>query len=270
MIISFKIFYIINPAVHSAITNNQKERLTMHNKPRVNWTPFALFALAIFAWFVFPLFSFVLIAGVIQQGILGGFSGKVGPVVGGNWKDINYMRSWVKPANPNTAAQQTQRTRFTTILEYARQVLSTLIQPYWDPYYSDKSGFNAIMSDWLVNSDSSNLLVAACSVSKGTLAPQTITSAALDGTLLSAIWTENLVGNQLTTDVAHAVVFDKANGNLYFSDGDTATTRGDESMSITLPAGLVATNLECFFFFSQGSGSEMIISDSDHVTGQEA
>jgi hypothetical protein len=30
--------------------------------------------------------------GKINQGILGGFSGKVGSVVGGSWKGISYMR----------------------------------------------------------------------------------------------------------------------------------------------------------------------------------
>lgn len=31
--------------------------------------------------------------GTIKKGILGGFSGKVGTVVGGSWKGISYMRS---------------------------------------------------------------------------------------------------------------------------------------------------------------------------------
>ena len=31
--------------------------------------------------------------GRISKGILGGFSGTVGTVVGGNWKGIDYMRS---------------------------------------------------------------------------------------------------------------------------------------------------------------------------------
>ena len=30
--------------------------------------------------------------GTINQGILGGFSGKVGTVIGGSWKGITYMR----------------------------------------------------------------------------------------------------------------------------------------------------------------------------------
>lgn len=31
--------------------------------------------------------------GTIKQGILGGFSGKVGNVVGASWKGIDYIRS---------------------------------------------------------------------------------------------------------------------------------------------------------------------------------
>ena len=39
--------------------------------------------------------------GKISQGILGGFSGKVGTVIGGNWKGIDYMRSKAsKVTNP--------------------------------------------------------------------------------------------------------------------------------------------------------------------------
>jgi len=44
--------------------------------------------------------------GKISQGILGGFSGKVGSVVGANWKGINYMRAKaVSVANPRTDGQ---------------------------------------------------------------------------------------------------------------------------------------------------------------------
>jgi hypothetical protein len=73
-----------------------------------------------------------------------------------------------------------------------------------------------------------------------------------------------LVGNQLATDVAHAVIFDKSTGILYYSDGAVPKTRTDEGIDITVPAGLTATNLECYLFFSQGSGSTMIVSDSAH------
>ena len=48
--------------------------------------------------------------GVIKRGILGGFSNKVGPVVGSSWKGIDVIKSKpVSVSNPNTPAQQAQR-----------------------------------------------------------------------------------------------------------------------------------------------------------------
>ena len=41
--------------------------------------------------------------GTIKKGILGGFSGVVGTVTGGNWKGIDYMRSRATSiSNPRT------------------------------------------------------------------------------------------------------------------------------------------------------------------------
>ena len=54
--------------------------------------------------------------GKIKQGILGGFSGKVGTVVGGAWKGIDYMRSLATSiSNPKSPAQVIVRTNFATI-----------------------------------------------------------------------------------------------------------------------------------------------------------
>jgi len=86
--------------------------------------------------------------GVIKQGILGGFSGKVGSVVGSSWKGIAVMKS--KPlsvTNPQTAAQTAQRDKMTGIVAVARIVLAALIQPYWNPFAQKMSGYNAFVSE---------------------------------------------------------------------------------------------------------------------------
>ncbi|HEY4789403.1 MAG TPA: DUF6266 family protein, partial [Bacteroidales bacterium] len=65
--------------------------------------------------------------GVIKQGILGGVAGKVGTVIGGSWKGINYLRSIpTSVANPNTAKQQDQRTKFSTVLSFLKPLTSLL------------------------------------------------------------------------------------------------------------------------------------------------
>ena len=54
--------------------------------------------------------------GEIKQGILGGFSGKVGTVIGSTWKDVSYMRAMaISVSNPRTPKQQTQRGKFALI-----------------------------------------------------------------------------------------------------------------------------------------------------------
>ena len=48
--------------------------------------------------------------GIINQGILGGFSGKVGPIVGFRWKSNYYIRARAaKVSNPRTPKQQERR-----------------------------------------------------------------------------------------------------------------------------------------------------------------
>ena len=84
--------------------------------------------------------------GKISQGILGGFSGKVGNVIGGNWKGIDYMR--VRPAsvaNPQTEGQVDQRTKFSTILQFL-QPLTGFLQIGFRSYAIKMTAFNSAMS----------------------------------------------------------------------------------------------------------------------------
>jgi hypothetical protein len=200
--------------------------------------------------------------GVIQNGILGGFSGKVGPVVGGRWKDIDYMRSYVIPSNPNSPSQQTVRAKFAALVAAARQILASVLQPYWDPFYPNMSGFNAWISKNYAPSDSAGVLDDGAIMSKGTLFPQAIDSANYDtvtgqGTIT---WSQDLTGNQLGTDLTLLVVLDAENQDLYFFS-DAGGREGEET-SYTIRTGLTAANVICFLFFAQGTGSEMIVSDS--------
>ena len=61
--------------------------------------------------------------GTIKQGILGGFSGKVGTVVGGNWKGISYMRALAQNVkNPRTDAQMNQRSKFALAIAFLKPI----------------------------------------------------------------------------------------------------------------------------------------------------
>ncbi len=61
--------------------------------------------------------------GKIKQGILGGFKGKVGTVIGVSWNGISYMRGLAQSVkNPKTAAQLQQRAFFKDLQSLASQL----------------------------------------------------------------------------------------------------------------------------------------------------
>ena len=61
--------------------------------------------------------------GIINQGILGGFSGKVGPIVGFRWKSNYYIRARAaKVSNPRTPKQQEQRGKFATAFSFLKAI----------------------------------------------------------------------------------------------------------------------------------------------------
>ena len=60
--------------------------------------------------------------GKIKQGILGGFKGKVGTVIGSSWNGISYMRGQAQSVkNPKTPAQTIQRDFFKEVQDLAGQ-----------------------------------------------------------------------------------------------------------------------------------------------------
>lgn len=89
--------------------------------------------------------------GTIMNGILGGFSGKVGTVIGSNWNGIDYMRS--RAANitqPNTPAQLAQRARFGMVGKFLRPLIPFLRLGYKNLAVK-QSAYNAALAYTLDN-----------------------------------------------------------------------------------------------------------------------
>jgi len=81
--------------------------------------------------------------GTIKKGILGGFSGKVGTVVGSSWKGIAYMKSLpLSVKNPRTEAQVSNRAKF-LLVQSTLQSMSELLRTGWKLYAQHQSPFNA-------------------------------------------------------------------------------------------------------------------------------
>lgn len=82
--------------------------------------------------------------GKTTGGLFGKVRGKAGDGIGSSWKGITTVRSMpLSVANPNTAAQQAQRSKFAACILVARLLLADLISTYWNPFAKKMSGFNA-------------------------------------------------------------------------------------------------------------------------------
>jgi hypothetical protein len=84
--------------------------------------------------------------GIIRKGILGGFQGTVGTVVGGTWKGIDYIKSLPVISNTDPSPKQLeQRAKFKTVVDFLRPILA-FVQLGFKTSGSQMTGYNSAMS----------------------------------------------------------------------------------------------------------------------------
>lgn len=200
--------------------------------------------------------------GVIRQGILGGVSGKVGGVVGANWKGVDYLKGYTIPANPQTTPQTEQRSLFASIVAFAKLILGTVIADYWNPFASGKSGYNAFCQANL-NLCSYPFSYADVRVAQGSLescAVATSVYTSATGALVTT-WDWPGLGNGLATDIAAILCVDTANNVTFISD---SVQRSVETATFNVGSGRSAANLKVYLFFHRGTGAALEVSNSDY------
>lgn len=84
--------------------------------------------------------------GTIQKGILGGFSGKVGNVIGGSWKGIDYMRSVSSRKNATTTQKQKEQQMKFALIARFQQPLTNLLSRTFRSFAIRMTGANSAMS----------------------------------------------------------------------------------------------------------------------------
>jgi uncharacterized protein DUF6266 len=84
--------------------------------------------------------------GRISKGILGGFSGTVGTVVGGNWKGISYMRSQSDARRTTfTQPQLDQQAKFSVATKFL-QTMNALLEVSFRNFAVRMTGINSALS----------------------------------------------------------------------------------------------------------------------------
>ncbi|UPS90865.1 DUF6266 family protein [Bizionia sp. M204] len=197
--------------------------------------------------------------GKIAQGILGGLSGKVGNIIGGSWKGIDYIR--IKPssvANPRTEGQVNQRNKFTVTLEYL-QATSDFIKIGYKAFAVKKTEFNAAMSYVLNNAvggvaPNFTIDFTLALLSRGPL------SGVLNGTTdlttagqVTFDWDDNSAeGNANVTDKSMVLVYNPSKKeSISILDGADRTVG---SQVVTIPNTYAGDTVELFMAFVSEDG----------------
>lgn len=201
--------------------------------------------------------------GKINQGILGGVSGKVGNVIGGNWKGIDYIR--VKPsnvANPRTAGQVMQRTKFTVTLEFL-QAIKPFVKAGYRNLANKKTEFNAAMSYILNNAitgvDPDYIVdYTLALLSRGGLSmPLNPSADASTSGEVTFTWGDNSAeSNANATDKVMLLVYNPAKKESVSVVGDGAT-RVDGSLNVPIPTTYAGDTLELFIAFMSADGTQL-------------
>jgi len=207
--------------------------------------------------------------GIIKRGILGGFSNKVANVVGSSWKGIAYMRAMpLSVANPRTAGQVNQRTRFGTISAFASAIVGSWVQPLWNRFAVQASGFNDFVRvniDYVANNgtiDYTNLKMSKGKLLNIVNQDYPVTPVAGDFTIQTT-WDDNTGdSNALANDEIYVIGY---NFNKDLWSGVGVNQRSVGAVNITFNEEVSAGN-QIWVYFSARRQDGTIVSDSKYLS----
>lgn len=190
----------------------------------------------------------------IKKGILGGVSGKVGNVVGGSWKGIDYLRTMADVVtNPNTELQATQRSKFATVVKFL-QPITEVVRIGFKGYAVKMTAFNAAFSYNYHNALTGSYPDFAVDypkalISRGSLAGTL--NAGCESTEAAKVqlnWAvQSLSGSASAGDTVVAVIFNPVKQEAVYQLD--AATRADGSLVLDVPAYFSGDTVHCYLSF---------------------
>jgi hypothetical protein len=206
--------------------------------------------------------------GTINHGIMGGFSGTVGTVVGANWNGIDFMRSRLtNRTDSKTVAQLDQRARLTAIIEFLKP-LKDFLRVGFKSQAVKMSAYNAATSCNMANAlkgtfpdyqiDYSKVMVSRGKL-PGALNPKAVVGSASE---IGFTWENNSAKiNARADDKAVLVIYNPVKEKALSDFG--GSTRIGGSQRINLPASFSGDEVHCYISFQNVGQS--VISNSSFV-----
>ena len=190
--------------------------------------------------------------GKIKTGILGGFQGKVGTVIGSTWRGESIMRALPKTAaKAPTESQRIQRLKFKAVSEFLNPLRNTL-STYFGNDTGVKSKYNMATSYHITNAveiteAGTQILYPRVLVAKGTLFGfQNLTTTPSE-TVITLNWEDNTVfGNAKAEDTVNVVCYIEEVNTFYVFE--SIANRDGLTASVTLPQNFLGYNAEVYAF----------------------
>lgn len=184
------------------------------------------------------------------------WEGKVGETVGAKWKDQSTIRTYTKPSNPDTAAQQTVRSGFGEITSFVARFTDQL--RYLSALQTrSMSVRNAIIK---LNKDmvaAGALVKADLLISKGGLQKPAGVTATAATTGVTVTWTAPTATN-FTTDAIAIIVVVNEDKDIAIVAQEKVSTLTKE-VAVTLASGDAC---DVYVYYIDWRGSNKIGSDS--------
>ncbi len=190
----------------------------------------------------------------ITKGILGGFSGTVGTVVGANWRGKDVIRSRPKPSSKLPSDKQLmQQAKFKLATQFLQPIKGVL-----NLYFGSDSGARSraniavsytIKEAVIITGGLPEIEFSKVLITKGDLAGfQNLTVTPKTGAELEFNWDDNsLQGNASATDKFAVVIYCVSLNEFY--PFETNSLRPDGNVSVTLPVYTVGESVEIYAYF---------------------
>ena len=190
--------------------------------------------------------------GKIKTGILGGFQGKVGTVIGSTWRGESIMRALPKTAaKAPTESQRIQRLKFKAVSEFLNPLRTTL-STYFGNDTGVKSKYNMATSYHITNAveiteQGTQILYPRVLVAKGTLFGFQNLTTTQSETVITLNWEDNTVfGNAKAEDTVNVVCYIEEVNTFYVFE--SIANRDGLTASVTLPQNFLGYNVEVYAF----------------------
>ena len=193
--------------------------------------------------------------GKIRMGILDGFIGKVGTVIGSFWKGKKLMRGYNEfPSNPKTPSQKLQRAKFALLGVMGGALLKALhigLRSYADKRVSTEVGEFIRLNMGMVSGTVNHLEVdyEALILSQGGLTPVSLGEANFSTPKRVSVSIENgYIDTKVNSanDKVYLVVYNTTLQQAILSDG--TTTRSDSEVKLDVPGNWQGDYVEVWAF----------------------